>query len=91
MTVRFSRPRDPRAIPEHVLWTLTKGMRTAEARTRMVPGGPELRVYVSRLETGLLDLHWSQVFRDQDGGGVALGERAEQTRRDFEARGWRAA
>jgi len=39
------RPRDPRHLPEHHLWTLTKDGRHAEARTRMVPighGRPEL-------------------------------------------------
>ncbi|MDP1570377.1 MAG: hypothetical protein Q8L86_10260 [Vicinamibacterales bacterium] len=90
MAVGFSKPRDTRAIPEHVLWTLTKGGRTAEARTRMVPLGPELRVYVSHLETGALELLWSEVFRVQDGGGAALRDLAEQTQRDFEARGWKA-
>lgn len=46
---------DPDALPEHHLWTLKKGARTAEARTRMVPiglGRPELRFYVSSRETG---------------------------------------
>lgn len=32
---------------EHSLWVLTKDGRTAEARTRMVPGGPELRIYIN--------------------------------------------
>ena len=44
---RIAKPQaDPRDIPEHHLWTLTKDGRRAEARTRMVPigaGRPELR------------------------------------------------
>ena len=58
---------DPREIPEHHLWTLTKDGRRAEARTRMVPiglGRPELTFYVSSRETGEMTLLWSQVFED---------------------------
>ena len=54
----------------------------------MVPLGPELRIYVTTRETGALELLWSQVFTPQQGGGVALGARADGTRADFEARGW---
>lgn len=78
---------DPPNLPEHHVWTLTKNGRTAEARTRMVPigdGRPELRIYVTRLETGELDLLWSQVLD----GGRQVGELAEAKRRDFEAKGW---
>lgn len=88
MSVAFSRRVDPRAIPEHVLWTLTKDDRRAEARTRMVPLGPELRVYVTHRTTGAYELLWSQVFTPQQGGGAALGALADTTRQDFEARGW---
>jgi hypothetical protein len=56
MSVGFSKPRNPAAIPEHVLWSLRKGERTAEARARMVPLGPELRIYVSRQDAGALHL-----------------------------------
>ncbi len=91
MSVAFSRPADPRAIPEHVLWTLTKGVRLAEARTRMVPLGPELRMYVTPPNGGALELLWSIVFTPQQGGGAALGSAAEDTRRDFEGTGWAAA
>lgn len=52
------RAHDPRTIPERSLWTLVGHGRTVEARTRIVPLGPELRVYVDG------ELLWSQVIRD---------------------------
>jgi hypothetical protein len=82
VTVGFSKPRDPRAIPEHTLWTLQKGDRRAEARTRMTPGGPELRFYVTRTD-GTFDLLWSQIL---DGREVA--RLSEEKRAEFEALGW---
>lgn len=88
METPFSRPRDPRKIPEHILWTLTRAREVAEARTRMVPLGPELRIYVSSQGTGKLELLWSRVFGPQDGGGAALGELASQKRDGFYAQGW---
>jgi hypothetical protein len=47
----------------------------------MVTLGPELRLFDG------LELLWSQVFRSQDGGGAALGERAEQERLAYLAQG----
>ena len=85
---RIAKPQaDPRLIPEHHLWTLTKDGRRAEARTRVVPigdGKPELRFYVTRRETGELDLLWSRVFDD----GRQVGEESEAKKREFEAMGW---
>lgn len=78
MSVGFSRPANPLAIPEHHLWTLRKDGNTIEARTRMTPLGPELRIY----EGG--ELLWSQVPRD----GRELGELADRERQDYEARGY---
>lgn len=78
MSIAFSKPRQPEAIPEHSLWTVTKGTRTAEARVRMTPGGIELRFYVHE------ELIWSQLFQD----GRELGELAEQKKAEFQAMGW---
>jgi hypothetical protein len=44
-TVAFSIARKPDRIPQHHLWTLWKDGTTVEACTRMVPAGPELRIY----------------------------------------------
>jgi len=82
------RPADPREIPEHHLWTLTKDGHRAEARTRMVPiglGRPELTFYVSSRETGEMMLLWSQVFEDER----QVGELAEAKKKEFEAKNWR--
>ncbi len=86
MTVRFSKPRDPRNLPEFVLWRMTKDGRVAEARTRIVPlddGRPEIRFYVSQSD-GTMDLRWSMVLRD----GRDVNELAQQKQREFETRGW---
>jgi hypothetical protein len=85
VSVGFSRPQRPVALPEHVLWTLQRAGRVVESRTRMTPLGPELRVYVSSRETGELELLWSQVPRD----GREVGELADQERKDHERRGYR--
>ncbi len=45
MSVGFSKPRNREHIAKHSLWLLRKGDKTPEARTRMVPAGPELRIY----------------------------------------------
>ena len=66
MSIAFSKPRNPAAIPEHTLWTLRKDVRRVEARTRMTPIGPELRICVDG------ELLWSQVLPD----GLAVGELA---------------
>ena len=60
-------PRNPEHIPEHSLWVFRKGDRTAEARTRRVPAGPELRIYYNGAFLR------SEVVRD----GRNLGEVAE--------------
>lgn len=89
MTVRLIEPRDPRKIPEHVLWTLRKGERRAEARVRMTPIGPELRFFATSQTTGELDLLWSMIYKDGEGGN--LGDDADLKRREFLRRGWEPA
>ena len=56
----------------------------------MTPLGPELRFFIWRSDKPReeADLLWSQIYRPQDGGGAALGEAAEQKRREFLAFGW---
>ena len=89
---RIAKPQaDPRLIPEHHLWTLTKkDGRRAEARTRVVPigdGKPELRFYVffhvARRER--LDL---AVVPECSTDGRQVGEESEAKKREFEAMGW---
>ena len=57
---------------------LRKGDRTAEARTRMVPAGPELRIYYNG--TFLR----SEVVQD----GRNVGDVAEEAKAEWLARGW---
>lgn len=78
MSIAFSKPVDPRALPEHTLWRMTKGTRVVEARTRMVPLGPELRIWLDG------ELLWSQVLRD----GRDVGDLAAETRAAWCAKGW---
>jgi hypothetical protein len=79
MSVGFSKQKNPAAVPEHHLWTLRKpDGRTVEARTRMTPLGPELRIYYKG------DFLRSQIPRD----GRAVGELADHAERDWRARGW---
>jgi hypothetical protein len=74
MTVRLTGPANPQHLPEHVLWTLRKGGRIAEARTRIVPVGeglPELRIYYNG------QFLRSEVVRDgRNVGDVAEGAKA---------------
>ncbi len=84
---RALRPAKPAALPECLLWTLTKDGHSAEARTRMIPiglGRPELRFYVSSRETGEMMLLWSQVFENER----QVGELAEVKKKEYEAKGW---
>jgi hypothetical protein len=78
MSVGFAKPRNPEHIPEHSSWVLRKGDRIAEARTRMVPAGPELRIYYCG------KFHRSEVVRD----GRNVGEVAEEAKAEWLARGW---
>lgn len=78
MSVGFSKPRNPEHIPEHSLWVLRKGDRTAEARKGMVPAGPELRIY-----------HNGQFLRSEDmRDGRNVAEAAEEAKAEWLARGW---
>jgi len=90
MAVRLTSPPNPQHLPEHVLWTMRKGGRIAEARTRMVPIGdglPELRVYMSNGPTvKVTDLLWSQTLKD----GRDAGALAEERKSAFLSRGWAA-
>lgn len=88
MSVGFSKARPPQPIPHPVLWSLRRAGRTAEARVRQVPLGPEILIAVRPRGRDEPELLWSQVFRAQDGGAAALIVVADQTQRDFEARGW---
>ena len=77
MSVGFTKVVPVPSIPERLVWTLHKGGRCAEARTRITPLGPELRVYVAG------DLRWWQVIRDG-----SLTTQAEERRQAFIAKGW---
>lgn len=85
MSVGFSRPSNPAALPGQVVWTLRHGTCTVEARTRMTPLGPELRAYVTSREMGELTLLWSQIPRD----GSEVGELGDVHRGMYEAKGYR--
>ncbi|HXG69487.1 MAG TPA: hypothetical protein VNJ04_02630 [Gemmatimonadaceae bacterium] len=58
----------------------------------MTPLGPELRFMMRRSDkqAGEEDLLWSMIFRPEDGGGLALGDAADDKRREFLALGWMA-
>lgn len=90
MTVRLVPSVSPRQLPEHVLWTLKKTGRFAEARVRQTPIGPEIRFFFWRADKSRDDgdLLYSFIFRERDGGSRALGELAERKRREFLALGW---
>ncbi len=82
MAIGFTRLPDPKAIAQHHLWTLQKpDGRTVRASLRRVPHGVELLI----LYNG--ELHWSEVRTDSR----AAGELADETRREWEARGWMSA
>ena len=87
MSSEFERPNDLEALPEYVLWTLSKEGTRAEARVRLIPGvGPELRIYATgepAIDTAR-DLFWSAVIRD----GAALNDEAERKLQEFTDRGW---
>lgn len=78
MSVGFSRPRNPEHVPDYSLWMLLKDGKTGEARTAMVPAGPEVRIYYN----GVFLL--SEVVRD----GRNLGEVAGEAKAHWLARGW---
>ena len=78
MSVGIVPPRNPEHIPEHRLWVLRKGEKTAEAQTRMVPAGPELRIYFNG------QFLRSEVVRD----GRNVGDVTEEAKADWLARGW---
>ena len=77
-TVAFSILHNPDDIPEHHLWRLRKDDRTAEARTRMLPAGPELRIYYNG--TFLR----SEVVRDDRN----VGDVADEAKAEWLERGW---
>ena len=72
MSVGFAKPRNPEHIPEHLLWVLRKDSRTAEARVRMVPLGPELRIYYNGVFLR------GEVVRD----GRNIGDVAEEAKKE---------
>jgi hypothetical protein len=70
----------------NVLWTLTHGNSTAQARRWMTPSGYELELLIwtgSRIE-GQEDLCWSQLFQAED----ALTDTASIKKQQLEASGW---
>ena len=77
MSVGLSEPRNPDHIPEHSLCVLRKDSRTAEARVRMVPAGPELHIYYNG------QFLRSEVVRD----GRNVGDVAEEAKAGWLARG----
>ena len=84
----------PAATEQHVargsvLWTLTKGPSTAEARRWITALGFELEVQIwkgPRVE-GAEDLCWAQVFIADD----ALADTALSKKQQLEAAGWTEA
>ena len=88
MTTRLTGPPNPEHFAEHVLWTLRKGRRIAEARTPLIPignGQLELRIYVSigpAVDVG--DLLWSVTLKD----GRDVGALSEERKAAFLERGW---
>lgn len=70
----------PPEAEEHPVWRLTKRGHYVDARVRVTPHGPELRILLDG------DLIWSTVVRpptEDTLTGVAETKRAE-----FEAKGW---
>lgn len=76
-TIAFCRLGDPEP-PEDSLWVLTKDGRRVEARTRMAPAGPELRIY----HNGTF------LCSELVGDGRNVGDVAEAAKADWLARGW---
>lgn len=51
VTIRLTKPPDPRKLPEFRLWRMTKDGRAVECRARIVPLGdglPEIRLLMTR-------------------------------------------
>lgn len=87
MTTRLTGPTNPAHFTEHVLWTLRKGGRIAQARTRLIPIGnePDLCIYVSNGPTvGVDDMLWSVTLKD----GRDVGALSEERKAAFLERGW---
>ena len=88
MMSRFTRPGDPRHVPEFTLWTMCKGSRIREARTRLLPIGDsifEFGVYEVQTD-GTRDLQWSMAYLTSD----KVNELAQRSEREHEADGWTA-
>jgi hypothetical protein len=72
--------------PGYVLWTLTRGHSTAEARRWVTATGLELELQIwtgSRVR-GEEDLSWVQFFSSE----APLADTAEAKKRQLEAAGW---
>ena len=69
-----------------VLWTLSKGDSTAEARQWDTAGGCELelQIWTGPRMPGEEDLSWVQVFASEE----RLAEMARAKKRQLEASGW---
>ena len=65
-------------LVEHPLWSLHKKGHAVEARRRMTPGGPELRIVIDG------DLWWSRVCPT----AAAVQAAADTKHAEFLAKGW---
>ena len=88
MTTRLIGPTNPDHFTEQVLWTLRKGGRIAQGRTRLNPignGARELRIYVSDGPTVDVDnMLWSVTLRDLR----AVDRLSQERKAAFLERGW---
>ena len=88
MTIPLTGPTNPDQFTDQVLWTLRKGERVAQARTRLNPIGnsrPELRIYVSNGPTvNADDMLWSVTPLNERG----VGRLSRERRAAFLERGW---
>lgn len=80
MAIGFTKRREPPRRPQHVLWTLSKGVHSVRAAVRQVPNGTELLLFHDG------EILWSRIMRDSRYAGVM----ADEERKDWEAHGYRA-
>ena len=77
----------PAVANEHVVWTLRKAARTAEARigTAVTGGGPpEVRLYTRTADKSAFELMFSQALKDIRSARAY----ADEKRLEFVAQGW---
>ncbi len=83
-SVGFVKPRDPRNVEEHVLWTMHKDDRRVEARTRLVPIGVDFIIYDAATPDALFELRWSRTLSD----GREVNELSIAQRQAYESDGY---